>query len=122
MLETPLLSNRYKRVEGGGSGNSMQHNNSRRQSSLRFLFFLTVISAIVTYFYDANLAPYNSADSPIQIDQDILRATVAGSTVNEENGYILSDEQRALARSMNIEKRVSIYLIAISCVLALLLY
>ena len=118
MLETPLLSNRYKRVEGGGNGNSMQHNNnsnSRRQSSLRFLFFLTVISAIVTYFYDANLAPYNSADSPIQIDQDILRATVAGSTVNEENGYILSDEQRALARSMNIEKRVSVYLIAISC-------
>ena len=115
MLETsPLLSNRYKRVEGGGNGNSSgnsinnkNNNNSRRQSSLRFLFFLTVISAIVTYFYDANLAPYNSADSPIQINQDILRATIAGSTVNEEYGYTLSDEQRALARSMNIEKRVS---------------
>ena len=70
---------------------------------------LSVISAIVTYFYDANLAPYNTADSPIQINQDILRATIAGSTVNEENGYTLSDEQRALARSMNIEKRVSVY-------------
>lgn len=115
MLETsPLLSNRYKRVEGGSSNgnfinNKNSNNNSRRQSSLRFLFFLTVISAIVTYFYDANLAPYNTADSPIQINQDILRATIAGSTVNEENGYTLSDEQRALARSMNIEKRVSIY-------------
>jgi len=111
MLETPLLSNRYKRVEGGsGNGNLINNKNSRRQSSLRFLFFLTVISAIVTYFYDANLAPYNSADGPIvQINQDILRATIAGSTVNEENGYTLSDEQRALARSMNIEKRVSIY-------------
>ena len=117
MLETsPLLSNRYKRVEGGSSnGNSINNknnNNSRRQSSLRFLFFLTVISAIVTYFYDANLAPYNSADGPpVQINQDILRATIAGSTVNEENGYTLSDEQRALARSMNIEKRVSIILL-----------
>lgn len=121
MLETsPLLSNRYKRVEGGSSnGNSINNknnNNSRRQSSLRFLFFLTVISAIVTYFYDANLAPYNSADSPIQINQDILRATIAGSTVNEEYGYTLSDEQRALARSMNIEKRVSkLYSMNISC-------
>ena len=117
MLETsPLLSNRYKRVEGGSSNgnfiNNKNGNNSRRRSSLRFLFFLTVISAIVTYFYDANLAPYNNtADGPVQINQDILRATIAGSTVNEEYGYMLSDEQRALARSMNIEKRVSIVLL-----------
>ena len=125
MLETsPLLgggghrwnNTRLNRLSfnsnNGGTGRKQ-----RRQSSLKFLFFLTVLSAIVTYFYDDYLAPYNTVDDsqPI-IDQDRLRTASVGSVVDETHGYILSDAQRKLARTMNMEKRVSCFNYIALCV------
>ena len=120
MLETsPLLggghrwnNNRLNRLSFNNNSNNNngggRNQQRRRQSSLKFLFFLTILSAIVTYFYDDYLAPYNTVDDsqPI-IDQDRLRTASVGSVVDETHGYILSDDQRKLARTLNVEKRVS---------------
>jgi len=119
MLETsPLLGGGHRwnnnRLNRLSFNNNSKNNNGgggrkqRRQSSLKFLFFLTILSAIVTYFYDDYLAPYNTVDDsqPI-IDQDRLRTASVGSVVDETQGYILSDDQRKLARTLNVEKRVS---------------
>ena len=126
MLETsPLLggghrwnNNRFNRLSFNNSNNNNggTGRKQRRQSSLKFLFFLTILSAIVTYFYDDYLAPYNTVDDsqPI-IDQDRLRTASVGSVVDESHGYILSDEQRKLARTMNMEKRVSYCFITLLC-------
>ena len=129
MLETsPLLggghrwnNNRFNRLSFNNNSNNIngggRNQQRRRQSSLKFLFFLTILSAIVTYFYDDYLAPYNTVDDsqPI-IDQDRLRTASVGSVVDETHGYILSDEQRKLARTMNMEKRVSLFhYIALLC-------
>ena len=127
MLETsPLLggghrwnNNRFNRLSFNNNSNNIngggRNQQRRRQSSLKFLFFLTILSAIVTYFYDDYLAPYNTVDDsqPI-IDQDRLRTASVGSVVDETHGYILSDEQRKLARTMNMEKRVS-YCFTLNC-------
>ena len=127
MLETsPLLggghrwnNNRFNRLSFNNNNNNINGGGrkQRRQSSLKFLFFLTVLSAIVTYFYDDYLAPYNTVDDsqPI-IDQDRLRTASVGSVVDETHGYILSDEQRKLARTMNMEKRVSLFHYIALCV------
>ena len=119
MLETsPLLSNRYKRISSSSnrppSSSTTNLTKSRRKSSITFLLGLTAISAIVTYYYDSNLAPYAATDSPhgFSVNQDFLTSVKLGSTV-DEYGYRLSDEQRALARSMNVEKRVSIVLFVV---------
>ena len=115
MLETsPLLSNRYKRISSSSnrppSSSTTNLTKSRRKSSITFLLALTAISAVVTYYYDTNLAPY-ATDSPhgFSVNQDFLTSVKEGSTV-DEYGYRLSDEQRALARTMNVEKRVSLLL------------
>ena len=72
---------------------------------------------MVTYYYDSNLAPYATDSSPhgFSVNQDFLASVKEGSTVDEVYGCRLSDEQRALARSMNVEKRVSYYVVC--CVL-----
>jgi len=120
MLETsPLLSNRYKRISSNRppSPNSSTNSGwgrdtkSRRKSSITFLLALTAISAIVTYYYDTNLAPYEQVakdgTTRFAVNEDFLTSVKLGSTVDEVYGYRLSDEQRALARTMNVEKRVS---------------
>ena len=116
MLETsPLLSNRYKRITSlsgrptPSSSSTNDCSNRRRKSSITFLLALTAISAIVTYYYDTNLAPYAATDSPhgFSVNEDFLTSVKQGSTVDATYGYMISDEQRSLARQMNIEKRVS---------------
>ena len=128
MLETsPLLSNRYKRISSSNrppspssSSNSGwgRDTKSRRKSSITFLLALTAISAVVTYYYDTNLAPYEQVakdgTTRFAVNEDFLTSVKLGSTV-DEYGYRLSDEQRALARSMNVEKRVSYCIVC--CVL-----
>lgn len=118
MLETsPLLSNRYKRISSSNrppspsSSTTTNLTKSRRKSSITFLLALTAISAVVTYYYDTNLAPYEQVAKDgttrfVPVNEDFLASVKLGSTV-DEYGYRLSDEQRALARSMNVEKRVS---------------
>ena len=114
MLETsPLLSNRYKRISSSrppSPSTTVGGVINRRKSSITFLLALTAISAIVTYYYDSNLAlPYSTLDdgsNGFSVNQDFLTSVKEGSTV-DEYGYRLSDEQRSLARSMNVEKRVS---------------
>lgn len=118
MLETsPLLSNRYKRITSSNrppspsSSTTTNLTKSRRKSSITFLLALTAISAVVTYYYDTNLAPYEQVakdgSTRFAVNEDFLASVKLGSTV-DEYGYRLSDEQRALARSMNVEKRVSL--------------
>ena len=130
MLETsPLLggghrwnNNRLNRLSFNNNINGGGRNKQRRQSSLKFLFFLTILSAIVTYFYDENLSSYNNIEEQqssrvgSSINPDTLRAASVGSVVDETHGYILSNEQRELARTLNVEKRVSIvYIVADDC-------
>ena len=117
MLETsPLLSNRYKRITSSNrppspSSSTTNLTKRRRKSSITFLLALTAISAVVTYYYDTNLAPYEQEVAKdgttrfVPVNEDFLTSVKEGSTV-DEYGYRLSDEQRALARSMNVEKRV----------------
>lgn len=129
MLETsPLLSNRYKRISSSNrppSPNSSTNSGwgrdtkSRRKSSITFLLALTAISAVVTYYYDTNLAPYEQevakdGTTRFAVNEDFLTSIKLGSTV-DEYGYRLSDEQRALARSMNVEKRVSYCVVCLVC-------
>jgi len=117
MLETsPLLGGgRYNRINGTLNNNG--RSGTRRKSSLQFLLFLTVLSAIVTYIYDENLSSYSNINEEEQqsssrvgssINPDALRAASAGSTVDATYGYMVSNEQRELARTLNVEKRVSI--------------
>ena len=113
MLETsPLLGgSHYNRINGTLNNNGR----TRRKSSLQFLLFLTVLSAIVTYIYDENLSSYSNINEEEQqssrvgssINPDTLRAASAGSTVDATHGYMISNEQRELARTLNVEKRVS---------------
>ena len=113
MLETsPLLGgSHYNRINGTLNNNGR----TRRKSSLQFLLFLTVLSAIVTYIYDENLSSYSNINEEEQqssrvgssINPDTLRAASAGSTVDATYGYMISNEQRELARTLNVEKRVS---------------
>ena len=125
MLETsPLLSNRYKRISSNrppspSSSTTTNLTKSRRKSSITFLLALTAISAVVTYYYDTNLAPYEQVAKDgttrfVPVNEDFLTSVKLGSTVDEVYGYRLSDEQRALARSMNVEKRVS-YIVYVLC-------
>ena len=126
MLETsPLLGgSHYNRINGTLNNNGR----TRRKSSLQFLLFLTVLSAIVTYIYDENLSSYNNIGEEEQqsssrvgssINPDALRAASAGSTVDATYGYMISNEQRELARTLNVEKRVSICLYSCYLILAL---
>ena len=115
MLETsPLLSNRYKRISSRPPSPSSTGVVNRRKSSITFLLALTAISAIVTYYYDSNLAPYSTLDDGsnmgFSVNQDFLTSVKEGSIV-DEYGYRLSEEQRSLARSMNVEKRVSCFIV-----------
>lgn len=120
MLETsPLLGGgRYNRINGTLNNTGR---GTRRKSSLQFLLFLTVLSAIVTYIYDENLSSYSNINEEEQqssrvgssINPDALRAASAGSTVDATYGYMISNEQRELARTLNVEKRVSIVYIVV---------
>ena len=125
MLETsPLLSNRYKRISSSNrppspsSSTTTNLTKSRRKSSITFLLALTAISAVVTYYYDTNLAPYEQVakdgSTRFAVNEDFLTSVKLGSTV-DEYGYRLSDEQRALARTMNVEKRVSYCMMLCVC-------
>ena len=116
MLETsPLLGgSHYNRINGTLNNNG--RSGTRRKSSLQFLLFLTVLSAIVTYIYDENLSSYNNIGEEEEqssrvgssINPDALRAASVGSTVDATYGYMISNEQRELAWTLNVEKRVSI--------------
>ena len=121
MLETsPLLGgSHYNRINGTLNNNG--RSGTRRKSSLQFLLFLTVLSAIVTYIYDENLSSYSNINEEEQqssrvgssINPDALRAASAGSKVDATYGYMISNEQRELARTLNVEKRVSIVYIVV---------
>ena len=88
---------------------------ARKRSSLGILLFLTILSAIVTYLYDAVLAPYNmsEAGSPSSISSLNSMATSNDIDYSRElpeedvGGYVPSLEQRSVARTMNLEQRVS---------------
>ena len=92
---------------------------ARKRSSLGILLFLTILSAIVTYLYDAVLAPYNmsEAGSPSSISSLNSMATSNDIDYSRElpeedvGGYVPSLEQRSVARTMNLEQRVSTYII-----------
>ena len=108
----------------------------RRRTSISLLLFLTGLSAIVTIFYDANLSPYSSLiEQPMMSSSSgsgrtSMRTTEGSSmdnigyasptmagvgaggsassgTVDFRGEYVPSQEQRALARTMNMERKVS---------------
>ena len=90
---------------------------ARKRSSLGILLFLTILSAIVTYLYDAVLAPYNMSEGSSSISSLNSRATSNDIDYSRElpeevvGGYVPSLEQRSVARTMNLEQRVSTYYI-----------
>ena len=91
---------------------------ARKRSSLGILLFLTILSAIVTYLYDAVLAPYNMSEAGSSSISSLNSMATSNDIdysreLPEEDvgGYVPSLEQRSVARTMNLEQRVSTYII-----------
>ena len=87
---------------------------ARKRSSLGILLFLTILSAIVTYLYDAVLAPYNMSEAGSSSISSLNSMATSNDIdysreLPEEDvgGYVPSLEQRSVARTMNLEQRVS---------------
>ena len=133
------------RITGGGNIATLDANQQqqRRRTSISLLLFLTGLSAIVTIFYDANLSPYSSLiEQPMMssgsgsgrtsmrttegsMDNGYAAPTMAAGvgaggsassgTVDVRGEYVPSQEQRALARTMNMERKVSCVSCSCSC-------
>ena len=130
------------RITGGGI--AIDANQQRRRTSISLLLFLTGLSAIVTIFYDANLSPYSSLiEQPMMMSSSgrtSMRTTEGSSsmdngyaapamtmagvgaggsassgTVDVRGEYVPSQEQRSLARTMNMERKVSCCSCSCSC-------
>ena len=130
------------RIAGGGI--AIDANQQRRRTSISLLLFLTGLSAIVTIFYDANLSPYSSLiEQPMMMSSSgrtSMRTTEGSSsmdngyaapamtmagvgaggsassgTVDVRGEYVPSQEQRSLARTMNMERKVSCCSCSCSC-------
>ena len=130
------------RIAGGGI--AIDANQQRRRTSISLLLFLTGLSAIVTIFYDANLSPYSSLiEQPMMMSSSgrtSMRTTEGSSsmdngyaapamtmagvgaggsassgTVDVRGEYVPSQEQRSLARTMNMERKVSCVSCSCSC-------
>ena len=130
------------RITGGGNIATLDANQQRRRTSISLLLFLTGLSAIVTIFYDANLSPYSSlieqptmssggsgrtsmrtTEGSSMDNMGYAAPTMAGvgaggsassGTVDFRGEYVPSQEQRALARTMNMERKVSCVVVVVS--------
>ena len=104
-----IHSNRNDNYTSSSSGSA-----ARKRSSLGILLFLTILSAIVTYLYDAVLAPYNMSEAGSSSISSLNSMATSNDIdysreLPEEDvgGYVPSLEQRSVARTMNLEQRVS---------------